>query len=136
MLKKLVLIVILILSISTLCGCDGMIPENGEDEPSEPINQEVDYVKVVPTGTVNMNVGQSKKFQVKIYNSEDIELSLDEAKIAWEASYECWACGKKWHLNPEAGSNQTTFTPEAKGRYYIWARYDDGEQDYSIIDVE
>jgi hypothetical protein len=135
MLKNIIIILMIILGIS-LTGCDSIIPENGDEIPEEPENNIVDYVKVIPTGTVTMDLGKSKKFQVKIYNSDNVELPLDELKVVWEASYQCWACGKKWDLNPNQGSDQTIFTPEAIGRYYIWARYDEGEQDYTIIDVE
>ncbi|KUK66519.1 MAG: hypothetical protein XD85_0164 [Parcubacteria bacterium 34_609] len=114
---------ILILAALLITGCEGFIPNPNEEYDEE--NTELAYLKVIPS-QATMKVNQSKKFEVKAYNTEDNLIRIDVAEVKWVATYECLACGKVWKLSPTEGSLQTTFTPtnsEKLGSYEVWAKY-------------
>ncbi len=115
---------ILLLTALLIAGCDGFIPSPSEDEYDEE-NTELDYLKVIPS-YVTMKVNESKKFEVKAYNTDDNLIRIDTSEVKWVATYQCLACGKVWKLSPTEGSLQTTFTPtnpEKLGNYEVWANY-------------
>jgi hypothetical protein len=96
----------------------------------------VSYIKVSPSlATITMQVNTSKLLKVKAYDSEGELIPIDPSEVTWEASYECWACGVTWNLNPKTGSASTYFTPEKIGRYYVYAHYKE-KTTYSRIDAE
>ena len=114
---------ILLLVALLISGCDGFIPNPNEEYDEE--NTELAYLKVIPS-QATMKVNQSKKFEVKAYNTEDNLIRIDASEVKWVATYECLACGKVWKLSPTEGSLQTTFTPtnpEKLGSYEVWANY-------------
>jgi hypothetical protein len=114
---------ILLLVALLISGCEGFIPDNPEQYDEE--NTELDYLKVIPS-QATMKVNQSKKFEVKAYNTDDNLIRIDASEVKWVAKYQCLACGKVWKLSPTEGSLQTTFTPtnpEKLGSYEVWAKY-------------
>jgi predicted RNA-binding Zn-ribbon protein involved in translation (DUF1610 family) len=115
---------ILLLAALLITGCDGFIPSPPEDEYDEE-NIELAYLKVIPSQTT-MKVNESKKFEVKAYNSDNNLIRIDASEVEWVATYQCPNCGKVWKLSPTKGSLQTTFTPtnpEKLGNYEVWANY-------------
>lgn len=123
------IILIGIISIFSIfySGCNYVAPDMNYD------NYVVSYIKVIPT-TATMSINASKLFEVKAYDSENNLIPIDPSKVEWEASFQCWVCGKVWELNPESGSTTTYFTPEKEGKYYIFAHYKENT-DYSPIDA-
>ncbi len=125
---------ILLLVALLISGCDGFIPSSPEEEYDEE-NTELAYLKVIPS-QATMKVNQSKKFEVKAYNTDNKLIRIDVAQVKWVATYECLACGKVWKLSPTEGSLQTTFTPtnpEKLGSYEVWANY---KSEWAKADVE
>ncbi len=113
-------ILILLLVVLLITGCDDFmldIPEEYDEE-----NTELDYLKVIPSHTT-MNVNESKKFEVKAYNTDDKLIRIDASEVEWVATYQCPNCGKVWKLSPAKGSLQVTFTPLKTGNYKVWAKY-------------
>jgi hypothetical protein len=94
----------------------------------------VSYIKVTPSSAV-LHLGSSKKFKLLAYDSESNLIPVNPSEVEWGATYQCWACGKVWKLNPKSGSVTTIFTPERTGGYYVWGHYK-GEIDSSHVDVE
>ena len=123
------IILIGIISIFSIfySGCNYVAPDMNYD------NYVVSDIKVIPT-TATMSINASKLFEVKAYDSENNLIPIDPSEVEWEASFECWVCGKVWELNPESGSTTTYFTPEEEGKYYIFAHYKENT-DYSPIDA-
>jgi hypothetical protein len=111
---------IILLAVLLITGCDGFIPDNPEQYYEE--NTELDYLKVIPSH-VTMKVNESKKFEVKAYNTDDNLIRIDASEVKWVATYQCPNCGKVWKLSPAKGSLQTTFTPLKAGSYEVWANY-------------
>jgi len=111
---------ILILAALLISGCDGFIPNPNEEYDEE--NTELAYLKVIPS-QATMKVNQSKKFEVKAYNTDDNLIRIDTSQVEWIVMYQCLNCGKVWKLSPAEGSLQTTFTPLETGNYKVWAKY-------------
>ncbi len=133
--KKLILIIMIIfLSAFLLNGCDGFTPSMPNDEYDEE-NTELSYIKVLP-GSAELSVNQSKKFEVKAYNSDDNQIEIDVAKIKWVVTYECPVCGVVWKLSPTQNSLQTTFTPLDTGSYEVWAKFEGTEVKWAKANVE
>ena len=129
--KKLVILLSVISMVFILIsGCTYVTPDDDYDYDSYTVS----YIKVTPT-TATMKVNTSKKFTIKAYDSEDNLIPVDPSGVEWQASYQCWVCGKVWELNPESGSVSTYFTPKEIGKYYIFAHYKE-KTDYSPIDAE
>lgn len=122
------------LIIFLLTGCDGFTPSLPGDEYDQE-NTLLEHLKVVPSQAI-MSVNQSKKFEVKAYNSDNNLISIDVSQVKWVAAYECSACGKVWNLSPTQNSLQTTFTPLATGSYKVWAKFEGTEVKWAKADVE
>jgi hypothetical protein len=117
----LLLVLFIFLGLLQLSGCDGFTPSGPSDEYDEE-NTELEYLKVLP-GSAELSVNQSKKFEVKAYNSDANLIAIDVSKVKWVAVYECSACGIVWKLSPTQNSLQTTFTPLDVGSFKVWANY-------------
>ena len=131
--KKIILLILIIfLSAFLLTSCNGVTPSGPNDEYDEE-NTELAYIKVLP-GSAELSVNQSKKFEVKAYNSDDKLIALDITKVKWVAAYECIACGVVWKLSPTQSSLQTTFTPLDTGDFKVWANYN-GEWAKANVEV-
>lgn len=128
--KRITILIIFIIGIFIIInsGCTLVTP------PVDDNNYVVSYVHIKPS-SVTMQLGSSKQFELVAYDSENKLIPVNSSEVEWEASYQCWVCGKVWKLNPESGSKTTTFTPEKVGKYYIWGYYKD-EIDNSVINVE
>ena len=124
--RIILLIVIMGMFIILISGCTFVTPDYDI--------YTVSYIKVTPY-SATMQLGSSKKFTLLAYDSENNLIPVDPSGIEWQASYECWVCGKVWKLNPKSGSITTYFTPERTGRYYVWGHYK-GKTDDSRVDVE
>ena len=123
LMKKVYLsILIICISIFLLTACNGIAPSTPDDEYDEE-NTVLDYIKVLP-GQEEMSVNQSKKFEVKAYNSDNKLIAIDASQVKWVAAYECVACGVVWKLSPTQNSLQTTFTPLETGDFKVWANYE------------
>lgn len=130
-------ILIIFLSAFLLTACDGIAPSTPDDEYDEE-NTELAYIKVFPA-QAEMIVNQSKKFEVKAYNSDNNLIALDPSQIKWVCTYECPSCGVVWKLSPTQGSLQTTFTPinpEKIGKYKVWAKFEGTEVKWAKAEVE
>ena len=125
--KLIILIGIISIFSIIYSGCNYVAPDMNYD------NYVVSDIKVIPT-TATMSINASKLFEVKAYDSENNLIPIDPSEVEWEASFQCWVCGKVWELNPESGSTTTYFTPEEEGKYYIFAHYKENT-DYSPIDA-
>ena len=121
---KKIYLAILVISLTAfiITGCNGVTPSPPSDEYDEE-NTELSYIKVLP-GSAELSVNQSKKFEVKAYNSDDKLIEMDISKIEWICVYECPVCGVVWKLSPTKNSLQTTFTPLETGGYKVWAKYE------------
>ena len=102
-------------------ACEGIAPSTPDNEYDEE-NTELAYIKVLP-GQAEMSVNQSKKFEVKAYNSDNKLIAIDISQVKWVAAYECIACGVVWKLSPTQNSLQTTFIPLDAGSFKVWANY-------------
>ena len=114
---------ILLLVALLISGCDGFIPNPNEEYDEE--NTELAYLKVIPS-QATMKVNESKKFEVKAYNTEDNLIRIDASEVKWVARYSSCPSCTAWKLVPKTGSTQTTFTPtnpEKLGSYEVWANY-------------
>ncbi len=117
-----------------LTGCDGFSPLMPEEIYDEE-NPVLEYLKVLPS-SVEMTVNQSKKFEVKAYNSEDKLIKINISQLKWFAKKkECLVC-VSWKLSTTQNSFQTTFTPLDTGSYEVWAKYEGTENKWSKADVE
>lgn len=134
MIKKICLLILLLLFAFFIAGCevyDPLLPNEEYDEE----NTELAYLTIIPA-EVEMEVNQSKKFEIKAYNSDDKLIAMDIAKFEkWVAMYSCFGCGIVWGISPITGSFQTTFTPYKAGRYTISAKYD-GEWVQIVVYVD
>ena len=120
--KKLnILLLIIFLSAFLFTACEGIAPSTPDNEYDEE-NTELAYIKVLP-GQAEMSVNQSKKFEVKAYNSDNKLIAIDISQVKWVAAYECIACGVVWKLSPTQNSLQTTFIPLDAGSFKVWANY-------------
>lgn len=126
--KKKLIILLLVINVFfiLISSCTFVMPDYS--------NYTVSYIRVSPS-SATMKVNTSKKFEVLAYDSENNLIPVDPSEVEWEASYQCWVCGKVWELNPESGSVSTYFTPKETGKYNIFAYYKE-KWDYSPIDVE
>jgi hypothetical protein len=133
----LLLVLFIFLGLLQLSGCDGFTPSGPNDEYNKQ-NTELDHIKVLPA-QAEMNVNQSKKFEVKAYNSDDKLIALDSTQIKWSARYTlCYAC-IDFKLSPIEGSVQTTFTPtnpDKPGKYEVWAKFEGTEVKWAKANVE
>lgn len=124
--KTVVLLLVTYFIVFLITGCDGFTPSIPDDEYDE-VNTTLAYIKVLPA-LADMKINQSKKFEVKAYNSESKLISIDPSQVQWSARYtSCYLC-VEWKLSPTKGSTQTTFTPEnpeKTGKYEVWANYKD-----------
>ncbi len=123
--KKICLLLLIVIFSFLIIGCSGVTPNTPGDEYDEQ-NTQVSYIKVTPAST-ELSFGQSKKFEVKAYNSENKLVAMDASKIKWTCTYECIACGVVCNVSPVTGSAQTTFkatNPEKTGSFEVWANYD------------
>ena len=127
-------LLIIIMSAFLLTACDGLVPST-PDEGYDEENTELAYLKVIPS-QLEMSVNQSKKFEVKAYNSDNNLIAIDVTKVKWVASYECIACGAVWKLSPTQNSLQTTFTPLDVGSYEVWAKVEGTEVKWAKANVE
>jgi hypothetical protein len=133
--KKLILLIFIIfLSAFLFIGCDGVVPSTPGDEYDEE-NTELSYLKVLP-GSTELKVNQSKKFEVKAYNSDNNLVAIDVTKVKWVATYECPVCGVVWKLSPTKNSLQTTFTALEAGSYEVWAKFEGTEVKWAKANVE
>jgi hypothetical protein len=112
------LLIIFLISV-LLTGCAGISPSVPDDEYDQE-NTEVAYLKVFPA-TATLSANQSKKFEVKVYNSEDKLILPDLSKIKWVCAYECIACSVKCNLSSKQSSLETTFSADRTGEYEVWA---------------
>ncbi|MCC7574949.1 hypothetical protein KO361_05130 [Candidatus Woesearchaeota archaeon] len=130
-------LIVIIMIMFLITGCDGFMPSppaGGNDEYDQE-NIELAYLKIIPA-QVEMKVNQSKKFEIKAYNSDDKLIKMDISKFEkWVAMYSCVGCGIVWGISPITGSFQTTFTPYKAGRYTISAKYD-GEWVQIVVYVD
>jgi len=126
--QKTLIILLFIISVLSLLisGCTFVTPDYD--------SYTISYIKVTPT-SATMEINTSKFFKLWAYDSEDNSVPIDSSKVTWTASYECWACGTVWTINPKNGSITTYFTPKKAGRYRIYGHYK-GRVDSSIIDAE
>jgi len=111
-------------------GCTYITPDYDYDYDSYTVSK----IRVSPS-SATMKVNTSKFFKVLAYDSENNLIPVDPSGVEWQASYQCWTCGKVWELNPESGSISTYFTPKEIGKYYIFAHYKE-KTDYSPIYAE
>jgi len=116
------LLIIMYLIIVPLTGCDGITPSVPGDEYDQE-NLEVAYLKVFPS-SATLSANQSKKFEVKVYNSDDKLILPDLSKIKWVCAYECIACGVTCNLSSKQASLETTFPADRTGKYELWAKYE------------
>jgi hypothetical protein len=132
--KPYVLLLIIFLSAVLLNGCEGFtLSVPGDDYDQE--NTEVSYLKVFPA-SATLTANQSKKFEVKAYNSEDKLIAPDLTKIKWACAYECIACGVVCNLSLKQGSLQTTFSADRTGKYELWAKYEGTENKWAKAIVQ
>lgn len=133
--KEYIALSIIVFMISILLtGCAGFSPSVPDDEYDQE-NTEIAYLKVFPaSATVVAN--QSKKFEVKAYNSEDKLVAPDITKIKWACAYECIACGVVCKLSSTSASLQTTFSAERTGEYEVWAKYEGIENKWAKAVVQ
>jgi len=117
-----------------LTGCAGISPSAPDDEYDQE-NIEVAYLKVFPS-SATVGANQTKKFEVKAYNSEDKLVSPDLSKIKWACAYECIACGVVCNLSSRQGSLQTTFSAERTGEYEVWAKFEGTENKWAKAVVQ
>ena len=117
-----------------ITGCAGFSPSVPDDEYDQE-NTEVSYLKVFPA-SATIGANQSKKFEVKAYNSEDKMVAPDITKIKWACAYECIACGVVCNLSSKQGSLQTTFSAERTGEYEVWAKYEGTENKWAKAIVQ
>lgn len=115
-------------------GCTYITPDYDYDYDYDYDSYTVSYIRVSPS-SATMKVNTSKIFKVLAYDAENNLIPVDPSGVEWEASYQCWVCGKVWKLNPESGSISTYFTPKETGKYYIFAHYKE-KTDYSPIVAE
>lgn len=136
--KKIILSLLLfLLGTILITGCDGFSPSLPNDEYDEE-NTELSYIKVIPSQTT-MKVNQSKKFEVKAYNSDNKMIAIDASQIKWSARYKSCVICIEWKLSPIQGSTQTTFTPtnpEKTGKYEVWANYGGTGGEWAKAEVE
>lgn len=122
--KKICLLLLLVIVSFLMIGCSGVTPNPPSDEYDEQ-NTQVSYIKVIPA-SAELSFGQSKKFEVKAYNSDNKLVAMDTSQIKWTCTYECVACGVVCSVSPLTGSTQTTFkatNSEKVGRFEVWANY-------------
>jgi len=122
--KVIISLLMLFLVVFLMSGCNGIVPSTPDDEYDEE-NMELAYIKVLPN-QVEMSVNQSKKFEVKAYNSDNKLIAMDASIVKWSARYTSCIFCIEWQLSPTQGSTQTTFTPtnpEKTGNYEVWANY-------------
>lgn len=115
-------LVIVLLIVILLCGCDGGYTPPLPDNEIDGVNTEVAYVKISPTAEV-MKVNQAKKFSVKAYNSNNNPIVTDPSGTEWFVEFQCPGCGRVWRITPTINSLQTTFTPLKAGKYRVCAMY-------------
>ncbi len=120
--NQLSLIIIAVVIVILISGCDSIIPVNPGEEYDEE-NTILEYIRVIP-GKVDMAVNQSQKFELKGYNSENRLIAMDPSLVKWVATHSCGMGMVVWNLSPKKGSLQTTFTPLEAGNYKIWVNYD------------
>jgi len=135
--KARIQILIIFLIAFLITGCEGFNPASPNDIYDEE-NTVLDYIKVFPT-QMTMNVNESKKFEVKAYNSDNKLIAIDPSQVKWACKYECINCGIVWKLSPTQGSTQTTFTPtnpEKIGKFEVWANYGGVEGKWAKAKVE
>lgn len=133
--KKLnILLLIIFLSAFLFTACEGIAPSTPDNEYDEE-NTELAYIKVLPT-QADMMINQSKKFEVKAYNSDNKLIAIDVSMIQWIVAYECSACGVVWKLSLTENSFQTTFTPLETGSYKLWAKYVGEENKWAKATIE
>jgi len=129
-----VFLLILCLIAILLTGCNGLTPFPDNEYDGE--NTELAYIKVLPA-QAEMKVNQSKKFEVKAYNSDDKLIAIDASQVKWSARYTACIFCVEWKLSPTQGSVQTTFTPtnpEKTGNYEVWVNYE-GEWAKATVEV-
>jgi hypothetical protein len=129
-----VLFIFMFLIPILLTGCDGFTPLMPEEEYDEE-NTVLEYLKVLPS-SVEMTVNQSKKFEVKAYNSDDKLIKINISQLKWIAKKkECPVC-VSWKLSPTQNSFQTTFTPLESGSFEVWAKYEGTENKWAKAVVQ
>ena len=119
------LLVTALMVILLISGCDGIISNNPNPDYDE-ANTVVSYFKVTPA-KIEMKVNQSQKFEVKGYNSDNRLVKIDLSKIEWRGKFECGHCGQVWKLSPARNSQETSFTPKNKGKYWVYVKYEESE---------
>lgn len=87
--KWIILLGAISIFIILINGCTYVTPDYDYDSCT------VSYIKVTPTETT-MKVNTSKIFKVLAYDSENNLIPVDPSGVEWEASYQCWVCGKVW----------------------------------------
>jgi len=132
--KKVIILLVIFFIAFIITGCDGFTPSIPDDEYDEE-NTELAYIKVLPT-QADMMINQSKKFEVKAYNSDNKLIAIDVSMIQWIVAYECSACGVVWKLSLTENSFQTTFTPLETGSYKLWAKYVGEENKWAKATIE
>lgn len=131
--KKYYILLIAIVTMLLLIGCNFSIP-NFPNEEYDETNTILAYIMVFPA-EVEMTINQSQKFEVKAYNSDNKIIAMDVSEVKWVAVYQCLSCGKVWKLSPTQNSLQTTFTPLKTGKYKVWANYQ-GEWAKAVITIK
>lgn len=138
--KKIAVVILIGILLSIISGCNGIVPNtpnNNSGEEYDQVNTEISYLKVVPN-KVEMSINETKKFEVKAYNSDNKLISIDVSKIKWTCTYECIACGVVCNVSPTHGSTQTTFkaiNPKKIGRFEVWVNYDGVNGKWAKADV-
>ena len=133
--KVIVSLLMLFLVVFLMSGCNGITPSPSDNEYDEE-NTELAYIKVLPN-QVEMSVNQSKKFEVKAYNSENMLIAIDASQVKWSARYTSCIFCIEWKLSPTQGFTQTTFiptNPEKTGNYEVWVNYE-GEWAKATVEV-
>ena len=131
--KVIILLGVISLFFILISGCTNVVtPDNNYDDDYD--SYTVSYISVSPS-SADMKVNTSKLFTVLAYDSENNLIPVDPSGVEWQASYECWVCGKVWKLNPSSGSTSTYFTPQKTGVYLVFAHYKE-KWDYSSVEAE
>lgn len=130
-----IFIVMVVLTVVLLSGCDGFAPDNNPNKEYDQENTQLAMLKIVPA-TAKMKANQTKIFEVEAYNSDNRLIAMDISKFEkWVVIYQCMGCGTVWNISPTRGSFITKFTPYKAGQYTVSAKYD-GIWVQIIVNVE
>jgi len=133
-LRKTGLYIVVIITIAFLiAGCEGIKPSM-PDEEYDKNNTELAYLKIIPS-KADMKVEQSKTFEVKAYNSDNMLIEIDISQIKWVVEPSCWGCSVSWELSPKTGSLKTTFIPNKEGYYWLHVNFGGEKGKWANADI-